>query len=219
MCFLKAVARSASYSFAMGLALFLSYSPRTAHVDWPTQTLPYVVVAFRGPAYSDESKDKAALDLLSAIAFGENSELYQRLILKEQKVDLLSPSFDDQVDPELFAIFSRVKDQKDVPYVRDQILATFKRFTEEPVAQAKLDATRSRLRYGVALQMNSSSAIAGTLAPYVALRRTPETMNKLFALYDQITPADIRAAAARYFTERNRSIVTLSTKSSTGGER
>jgi zinc protease len=192
-------------------------APRTAHVDWPTQTLPYVVVAFRGPAYSDESKDKAALDLLSAIAFGENSDIYQRLVLKEQKVDLISPSFDDQIDPELLAIFTRVKEQKDADYVREQVLATLKRYTQEQIPQAKLDATRSRLRYSIALQMDSSTAIAGTLAPYIALRRTPETMNKLFALYEQVTPEDIRAAAARYFVERNRTIVTLSTKTGNGG--
>jgi zinc protease len=39
--------------------------PRTAHVDWATPTLPYVTVAFHNPAYSDEQKDYAALDLLS----------------------------------------------------------------------------------------------------------------------------------------------------------
>ena len=65
--------------------------PRTAHVDWNTPTLPYVTVAFHNPAYSDEQKDYAALDLLSAVAFGENSELYQKLVLKEQKVDALEP--------------------------------------------------------------------------------------------------------------------------------
>lgn len=193
-------------------------APRQAHVDWASPTLPYIVVAYRGPAYSDTQKDKAALDLLASIAFGENSDLYQRLVLKEQKVDFVSPSFDDQVDSELFAIFSRVKDQKDVDYVRDQILATFKRYTTELVPQAKLDATRSRTRYSLALGMNSSEAIASILAPYISLRRTPETMNQLFALYNQITPADIREAATRYFVDRNRTIVTLSTKSKGGAE-
>jgi zinc protease len=193
-------------------------APREAHVDWASPTLPYIVVAFRGPAYSDETKEKAALDLLASIAFGQNSDLYQKLVLKEQKVDFVSPSFDDQVDGELFAIFSRVKDQKDVPYVRDQILETFKRYTTELVPQAKLDATRSRTRYSLALGMNSSEAIASIIAPYVSLRRTPETMNKLFALYNQITPEDIRAAAAKYFVERSRTIVTLSTKGKGGSE-
>ncbi|HEX8922175.1 MAG TPA: pitrilysin family protein, partial [Pyrinomonadaceae bacterium] len=193
-------------------------APREAHVDWASPTLPYIAVAFRGPAYSDEKKDKAALDLLAAIAFGENSDLYQRLVLKEQKVDYVNPSFDDQVDAELFTVFSRVKDQKDVTYVRDQIMATFKRYTTELVPQAKLDATRSRTRYSLALGMDSSEAIASILAPYISLRRTPETMNKLFALYGQITPEDIRAAAAKYFVDRNRTIVTLSTKGKGGAE-
>jgi zinc protease len=189
---------------------------RTASIDWPSPTNPYVAVAFRGPAYSDENKDKAALDLLASIAFGENSDLYQRLFLKEQKVDSWDVSFDNQIDPELFSVTARVKDPKDMDYVRDQILETFKRYTTESVPQDKLDATRSRMRYSTALSMNSSQAIARAISPYVALRRTPETINKLFNLYDQVTPADIRAAASRYFVERNRTIVTLAQK---GGQK
>jgi zinc protease len=185
---------------------------RTAHIDWPSQTLPHMVVAFRGPAFSTEKKDKAALDLLVPIAFGDNSDLYQKLVLKEQKIDVLAPSFDDTIDPELFAIFTRIKDAKDVDYARDQILATFKRYTTEKVAQQKLDQTRSRLRYSFALSMNSSNAIASALVPYIALRRTPEAIDQVFALYDRITPEDIREAAARYFTDKNRTIVTLATK-------
>src|SRR5437016_3895786 len=73
--------------------------PREEHVDWPSVTLPLIYVAFRGPAYSDEKKDKAALDLLTPIAFGKNSDLYQKLVLKEQKVDSLSFSFEDRADP------------------------------------------------------------------------------------------------------------------------
>lgn len=186
--------------------------PREAQVDWPSQTLPQVVVAFRGPAYSDEVKDKAALTLLAPLAFGENSDLYQRLVLKEQKVDALDISFPDQIDPELFYVQARVKEEKDVPYVRDQILATYKKYATELVPQDKLDATRARQRYSVALSLNSSDAIARTLAPYIGLKRTPESMNKLFALYGQITPEDIRAIAAKYFKDNNRTIVTLSAK-------
>ncbi|MFL6211529.1 MAG: M16 family metallopeptidase [Pyrinomonadaceae bacterium] len=187
-------------------------APREAHVDWPNPTLPYIVVAFRGPAYSDTDKDKIALDLLSSIAFGENSDLYQRLVIKEQKVDFLNGGAEDHKDQELFAAFARVKNEADMDYVRQQILATFKKYTEELVSQRDLDNTRSRFRYGFAQGMNSSEAIAGALAPYIALRRTPETINKVFALADTVTPEDIRAAARRYFTDNNRTVVTLKTK-------
>ena len=187
-------------------------TPLESHVDWPSDTLPLVYVAFRGPAYSDEQKDKTALDLLAPIAFGENSDLYQKLVLKEQKLDSLSYIFEDRADPELFLVAAKVKDVKDMDYVRLQILDTYRRYTTELVPQARLDSTRARLRYEFALAMNSSEAIAGSLASYIGLRRTPMTIDKLFALYDTLTPSDIRDAAAKYFVIEHRTIVTLRTK-------
>jgi zinc protease len=186
--------------------------PREGHVDWPSETLPLVYVAFRGPAYADDKKDKAALDLLAPIAFGDNSDLYQQLVLKEQKVDSLSYIFEDRADPELFLVAAKVKDLKDTDYVRQQILETYQHYTKIPVSQASLDSTRSRLRYQFALSMNSSEAIAGSLAGYIGLRRTPLTIDNLFALYDTITPQDIRDLAARYFVDKHRTIVTLNSK-------
>jgi zinc protease len=185
---------------------------RTAHVDWSSPTLPWVAVAFKGPAYSDEVKDKAALDLLSDVAFGSNSELHRRLVLEEQKVDELFVDFANHPDPELFTVYARIKNANDIDGVREQVLSTFARFTTDTVDQAKLDATRSRIRYSFALRMNSSPAIAASLAPYILLRRTPDTINKVFALYQQVTPQDIRTMAAKYFTETNRTIVTLASK-------
>ena len=186
--------------------------PRSGHIDWPSPTLPIIAVAFRGPAYSDVDKEKLALDLLAQVAFGENSDLYQKLVLREQKVDILEPDFSDRMDPELFVVFARVKDPKDVDYVRDQVLATYKRYTTEIIPAAKLDATRSRLRYSLALAMDSSDSIASTLAPFVSLRRSPETIDKLGALMETITPQDVRDTAANYFRDENRTIVTLATK-------
>ncbi|HEY9284811.1 MAG TPA: pitrilysin family protein [Pyrinomonadaceae bacterium] len=191
--------------------------PREAHIDWPNPTLPYVAISFRGPAYSDVEKDKIALDLLGAIAFGENSDIYQRLVLKEQKVDFVSAGGGDQIDPELFTVFTRVKKEADVRDVREQILANVRRYTEELIPQKRLDDTRSRFRYGFAQQMDSSEAIARAIAEYIALRRTPETLNKVFALAEQVTPEDLREVARKYFREQNRTIVTLATKKGAEG--
>jgi predicted Zn-dependent peptidase len=44
------------------------------------------------------------------------------------------------------------------------------------------------------------------------LKRTPETINKVFAIYQSITPQDIQATAKQYFTPANRTIVTLTSK-------
>ena len=189
---------------------------RTKHIDWASQTLPVVQIAYRAPAFSETAKDKAALDLLSIIAFGENSQIYQKLVLNEQKVTFVAAGGEDHIDPELFTAYAQIKDVKDMDYVKGEILKTFQRYSTETVPQAQLEETRSRLRYGFSLGMNSNDAIAGTLAQYVSLRRSPDTIDKVFALYDSITTEDIRAMAAKYFTEKNQTIVTLATKKGDG---
>jgi len=184
----------------------------SAHVDWPLQTLPLVMVAHKGPEYSDEQKDLATMDLIAALGFSPNSELYQRLVIKEQKVDALFSDFEDHRDPYLLTVGARVKDAKDVDYVKNEIVKTFNSFKSTSVQKDKLDAVKSNLRYSFALGLDNSEAIAAALASYIALRRTPETINKVYDLYGVITPEDIQSMARKYFVDTHRTIVTLSHK-------
>src|SRR5690349_20643254 len=78
--------------------------PRSAKVDWPSPTLPLVAIAFKAPAYNDSTRDSAALDALAYLAFSNTSELYQKLVVDEQKADALFASAPDNVDPGLFQI-------------------------------------------------------------------------------------------------------------------
>ena len=188
---------------------------RVSEVDWPTPTLPWLAIAYKGPGYSDEVKDKPALDLIASLGFSQNSELYQRLVIKEQKVDTLGADFEDHRDPYLLTVLARVKDPKDVDYVRGEIIKTFESFKTLSVAKEKLDAVKSNLKYSFALSLDNSEAIAANLAPFIALRRTPETINKVYDLYAAITPADLQAMAKKYFVETHRNVVTLSHKGGT----
>ncbi len=184
-------------------------APRSREVAWPGTTLPLIGIAFKSPAYTDSAKDTAALDALSYLAFSENSELYQKLIIREQKADALFASAPKQVDAGLFQVLARVKKPEDVEYVRDQILATIHGLQEQPVDEKRLDTVRQHIRYALALSMDNSETIAQIVAGYVSLRRTPDTMNKLFDQYAALTPKDVQEAAAKYLTENARTIVTL----------
>lgn len=183
--------------------------PKEARIDWPTPTLPIVTVAFRGPAYDDRSKDHAALDLITTIAFSENSELYRQVVLKEQKADNLSAFYPNRADPYLFQVIARVKKVDDVESVRSQILSTMANLKDSLVDRKELDRVKQRLRNELALSMDNSEAIARTLAGFIALRRTPETINTLYETYGTLTPEDLRETARKYFTEKNRIVVTL----------
>lgn len=194
--------------------------PRTARVDWPSATLPILAIAYKGPAYSDSTRETAALDVLAYLGFSPSSDLYQKLVVQQQKADFIEASAPRQVDPALFTIMARIRKPEDIEYVRDAMLGAIRGFCEKPPDAARLDAVRRHLRYALALRMDSSDAIAGILAGYIGLRRTPETINKLYEQYAQLTPADIQQAAAKYLADAGRTIVTLSgPEAATGGAR
>jgi zinc protease len=172
-------------------------------------TLPFLAVSFQAPAYDDEVIDSAVMDLISFHSFGENSDLYKKLVIEEQKVDAVMPSYPDHRDPYPFSVIARVKDEADVPYVEQQILETFERVKNTPIPADELDAVKSHLRYQFALGMDSTESIAQTLAHYLSLRRTPETINKRYKLYAGVRAEDVQAVAKKYFVETARTVSVL----------
>ena len=104
---------------------------------------------------------------------------------------------------------ARVKKAGDLAAIEQQIEATAAQFTEVPVDAKKLDDLKRHLRYEFAQSLSNSESIAGTVAQYVALRRTPETINRFYDLYAKLTPEDIQRVARKYLTDKNRTVVTL----------
>ena len=191
-------------------------APRTAHVDWPSPTLPWVVVAYRGPAFADTTEDTTALDAISRLGFDESSALYQRLVIQDQSVDALRANPPENVDPELFTVLARLKDAANIPAVQKQMIAAVEGFATTQVDAAKLNVLKEHIRYEFALQLNNSESVAQTVGQFVALRRTPESMNRYYDEYAKLTPADIQRVAKKYLVEQGRTVVTLT---SAGGTR
>ena len=184
--------------------------PVTAHVPWPSDTLPWVVVAFHGPAFSETKKDLPALDALFDLGFGPTSDLYKKLVETEQKVDAIQPNVDMNEDPELVGAFARLKKGADPVYVRDEILRTVVALRDAPVDAKRLAEVKSNARYGLVRGLDDTERIAGLLARYVRLRRSYGAINDYYRLVDSRTPADLQAAAKTYLTDSNLVLTTLS---------
>ncbi|MFQ5739191.1 MAG: M16 family metallopeptidase [Acidobacteriota bacterium] len=183
--------------------------PVYRHLEWTSPTLPWMTVAFHGPAFSESRDDMIAMDILQSYAFSPSSPLYQKLVVEEQKVDQLFPYFPDRRDPFLVTVAARVKESKDLWYVRDKILRTFAQLRSEPVSAKRLADIKGNLKYSFANSLDNSEAIADALVGYVALTRDPETINRVYKRYDDITARQIRAMANRYFTDKGMVVVTL----------
>jgi len=184
--------------------------PFVAHVPWETPTLPWVTVAFHGPAFSETEKESAALDVLLDLHFGETSDLYQRLVEREQKVDQLLPYLPSSQDPSLATVLARVKSLEDTGYVRDAILQAFAEAKAKRVGSDRLEEAKSHNRYGFARTLDNSESIASALARFVRFQRSYQTLNNLFRVYDSLTPEDLQAAAEKFLTDNRLVQTTLS---------
>lgn len=188
--------------------------PLYAHVKWESETLPFVVVAFRGPsaypvASNPNSGDAQALDVLSSYAFSSSSELYQRLVVKEQKVEMLGTSFPDSVDPGLLNILAQVKKAEDIAYVRDAIQAELASLRAHLGDPGRIEAIRKNLKYSFASALDNTEAVADSVVQVVTATRSVDTLNEIYRRYDRVTPEDVRRVANKYFTDRGMIVTTL----------
>ena len=188
----------------------LPTGPRTEHIQWQGPTQPWLMFAFRGPAFDGRSADAAAMDMVSELYFSESSELYKKLVLFDQSVDDLFTYFPDRKDPFLLLIAARLTDESHAADVRQAIFQTLAQARTAPVDAAALEAVKSRLRYGFTAVLSSSEAIAGTLAAYTHFQRDPQIMNRAFGLTLRLTPEAVRGYADRYFVDQSLVTVTLS---------
>jgi len=182
---------------------------KRAHLDWTSKTLARLAIGFHGPAYSDEQIDKASLDLLAEAAFSPSSEIYQKLVIQEQKCQSLGAGFGDNRDPNLLVFTAVLKDEADLAYVEEEVFRELERLKAEPLPADKLAAIKSNLRYSLANILGTTDGVAGTLASYIQLTADPGTLNKLFGLYEKITPEDIREMVKKYFLKANSTVITL----------
>jgi zinc protease len=185
-------------------------APVYAHLPWTSPTLPWVTVAFHGPAFSDTKKDFAAIDLLFDLAFGETSDIHKKLVEREQKVDQMFADSGGTQDPGLSTVYARVKKAEDTVYVRDEILKTFLKAAAEPVETRRLEEAKSNARYSFARRLDNTETIAATLARFVRYDRSYGTLNRVYRVYASLTPADLQAAAKKYFTEPALVVATVS---------
>ena len=178
-------------------------------VAWKSATLPIVYMGYHVPAFSTESKEGPALDVLSELLFSDRAPLHKRLVLEQQKVDDLEGGPENHRDPFLFEIVARVKQEKDLAGVEKDIEDEIAKIAANPPDAKTLEETVSHVRYAFARSLNNADRVAVTAARAVALTGRPDAWNDYFAMFPQLTPQDISAAARKYFAPSNRTVVVL----------
>lgn len=183
---------------------------KDVHITWPSQTSPLLWVGFRTDAkFSTKDRSSVALELLGDIGFGTESELYDRLVVREQKVTELYAFGGDDKDPGLFTIGVQLSDPADLAYVRDAILDTCAKLTTDMVSVDRLNQAKDKSRQAFAKRLDSANNIAGLLSRVMAYDRDPEVLTKLLNLQAQVTPEDVAQIAKSTLTDSRRILSTL----------
>ena len=170
----------------------------------------YLSMSYKGPAFSDTAIDMPALDVLASIVFSDTSELAKKLVIEEQKIRFIGGGAFDSRDPNLFTIQASMVEKDDMPYVMGEIEKAIAKVKTEGVDEALLERTKSNLKYGFAMGIDNPSAIASSLSHYIQLTGDPESINRLYALYDTITVDDLKKIANKYFVPEHLTIATIS---------
>jgi zinc protease len=171
---------------------------------------PYLNMSYKGPAFSDTAIDMPALDILSSIVFSDTSDLYKQLVLDEQKVRFMDGGAFDMRDPGLFSITASLVEKGDMSYVKEQIEIAISKVQKDGVDEEELKRTQSHLKYRYAMRMDTPTNIAESLSHYIWLTGEPESVNRLYALYDEVTVEDIQRVASQYLRPERLTIATIS---------
>lgn len=171
---------------------------------------PYLSLNFRGPAYSDNSKEVAAINLLSAALFSENSDLYEQLVIKEQKVRNLDAGIYPTRDPFLISFEASLVNVDDLPQVYSQINKVLENAKTYPLSQQQINDARQNIRNSFAISIDNPTTIAEALSNFIWITGDPESLNNYYTNYEQVTAQDIMNAAKKYFIESQLTIGTIS---------
>ncbi len=180
---------------------------RTAEVSYPGKTLPLMIIGYKNDAFDVENKNVVSAMLLADLAFGETSEIYKKLVLQEQKVQFVQASFGFSRDPNLHNIYSMIKNESDIDYVKNEIYNTIENFKKNLVDKKKLDDLKKRTKYSFLMNLDNPSNVSAVLPQFITLTGGIDVIDQLYSKLDEITPQDIQNAAKYYLVPEKRNVV------------
>jgi len=170
---------------------------------------PFLSLNYKGPAFNDRAMDMPALDVLSSILFSEKSPLYKKLVFDEQKVRNMGGGAYDTRDPGLFNVSASLVKAEDMQYVKDEIVKALEKAKVTAFDEKTIAETKSNLKYSFSMRIDNPTTVAESLSHYTWLTGDPESLNRLYALYDKVTAADLMDVAKKYFNAEACTIATI----------
>ena len=171
---------------------------------------PYLSLNFRGPGYSDSQKDVAALNILGSALFGENSPLYEKLVINEQKCREIDGGIFPTRDPFLFSADASLVNAADMKYVQEQINLALAGAKEAPMDPARIDQARQNIRNSFARRIDNPTSVADAVSDFIGLTGDRESCTLQVGQDGRASPCDGERDAQQYCVSEQCTIGTIS---------
>jgi len=171
---------------------------------------PYLGLNYKGPGYSYTDIDFPAIDILCAAYFGENSDLYNKLVIQEKKLRYLGADSYTTYDPFLLSVEGSLVDAADFQYIKDEMERVLNEAKTKPIDPKLLQETKEHFRNSMIMQNDNPSTIANTLSFFIWVSGNPEAINAYYSMYEKVTAEDIMNMAKKYFTPERLTVSTIS---------
>ncbi len=179
--------------------------------------LPIVMMGYHVTKATDP--DFYPLQVLSNVLFvGESSRMYQRLVDKDQIALFVQGGMGPALDPTLYRITSQPKAGIAPEQVEKAIYDELDKVKANGVTEQELQKAKNVLTAGFYRQMKTISGKANTLGSYEVFFGDYKKLFGAADEYAKVTIADVKRVAAKYFTEKNRTVATLIPETKKGGE-
>ena len=182
---------------------------RRALLRRPAQ-LPALALAFHVPGTRDGGATVFALDLLQTIlAGGESSRLERALVRERPLATSVAAENLYRVDPSLFVVRAEARPGTTLADLERGVLGELERLGRDLVPERELAKAKNQARMDLLRQLKTSAGKAEQLGMAAISFGAPERLFDLPREIDAVTAEQVRAAAARYLTADNRSVVHL----------
>ncbi len=168
-------------------------------------TTPNLMLAYHTPETGHA--DYYALDLLSSLlTSGNSSRLVKSLVMDTTIAARIFTNFPEGFDPNLFYIYAIAGDGVSAPELEKAILAQLDKVIKEGVTDTELQKVKNQKLMEFYRTMETINGKANSLGTYEVFFGDYRKLYEAPKLYEKVTPADIQRVAAKYFTERNRTV-------------
>jgi zinc protease len=182
---------------------------RSAHIDWPSSTLPRHVLAWHTPAASLSTPSAAIQAVLTAYLVGPTSPLYKELVLEKQLAETVGSDFYPHRDPHLLTLNATLKSEEHRATVEAALTRAVRELASGKVDAARVKAIQSNIRYGLLMNLEAPNDVGVQLAWYAGTFGSPDALSRYLQNISRIQPEQLVAFAKTYLVDPNLTVLTL----------